>query len=71
MEAFRDPDMEEEVVLPLICFTEPSPKGSDSVQYILYPIGKWKLQTPVSRSVHRPQALWSHVQKVPVLKLDP
>jgi hypothetical protein len=39
---FEDPDMEEEEVLPLVCFPE-SPNNNSPIhlQYILYPIGKW------------------------------
>jgi hypothetical protein len=37
LDVFRDPDMEEEEVMPLVCFTDPPPMA---FPYILYPIGK-------------------------------
>jgi hypothetical protein len=40
LDVFRDADMEEEEVMPLVCFTDPPPKASVHLPYILYPIGK-------------------------------
>jgi hypothetical protein len=42
MDVFRDGDMEEEEVMPLVCFTDPPSEASVPLPYILYPIGKRK-----------------------------
>ncbi|PSN56483.1 hypothetical protein C0J52_08438, partial [Blattella germanica] len=39
LEVFQDDPMEEEDVLPLVCFKEPAPERQTPLQYILYPIG--------------------------------
>jgi len=53
LEVFHDPDTEEEVVLPLVCFPEnPNNNAPIRLQYILYPIGKWLGQNFRVRRAH-------------------
>jgi hypothetical protein len=40
LDVFRQSNMEEEEVMPLVCFPDPPSNGSVSLPYILYPIGK-------------------------------
>jgi len=51
LEVFLDADMEEEEVLPLVCFP-PSQTSSTPIKYILYPIGKWLRQNFTVRRAH-------------------